>query len=126
MPPRTHWTPKERDTRSRLTRLLHQRSLLAGSLVTMARTCGKPKCRCRRGHKHVSLYLSIRLGQTRRMIYVPPKLEPMVRDAVEAHRQARQLTEEVSQACLQRFLQAKRQLAESRPATAAGQGTRRP
>ena len=125
MPPRTHWTPKERDCRSRLTRLLHQRMVLAGSLVTMARTCGKPKCRCRRGHKHVSLYLSIRLGKARKLIYVPTKLEPMVREAVEAHRQARQLSDEVSQACLQRFLEAKRQLAESRPATAAEQGTRR-
>jgi hypothetical protein len=125
MPPRTQWPPKERDTRSQLTCLLHQRSVLAGSLVTMARSCGKPKCRCRRGHKHVSLYLSIRLGQARRMIYVPRKLEPMVRDAVQAYRQARQLTREVSQACLQRFLQAKRELAESGRPTAAGQGTSR-
>jgi hypothetical protein len=125
MPPRTHWTPTERDIRSRLTCLLHERSVLAGSLVTMARTCGKPKCRCRRGHKHVSLYLSIRLGKTRKMIYVPPKLEPTVREAVQAYRQARRLTEEVSHACLQRFLQAKRQLAEARPATAAEQGTPR-
>ena len=126
MPPRTQWSHKERDARSRLARLAHQEMLLAGSLVTMARYCGKSRCRCRRGQKHVSLYLSIGHGKGRKMIYVPAELEPLVRQGVQAHLQARQLGEEVSQACLQRFLQAKAELAESRAARKGRQEPSRP
>jgi len=110
MAPRTQWTEPERHLRSQLARLAHQDQFLAGSLVTMARTCGKPKCKCRRGHKHVSLYLSIRTGKQRKMIYVPAPLEPLARAAVGAYQQAQQLTARVSQACLERFLAAKVQL----------------
>jgi hypothetical protein len=81
--------------------------LLAGSLVTMARTCGKPRCRCREGQKHLSLYLSIRVGKGRKMVYVPARLEQTVRAWVDAYQRARRLTDSISQDCLQRLLKAK-------------------
>jgi len=112
MTPRTQWTEPERYDRSQLAKLFHDQTLLAGSLVSMARTCGKPKCKCRHGHKHVSLYLAIRQGQQRKMIYVPPSLAPAVRAAVEAYQHAQRLTAQVSQACLGRFLADKAQLRE--------------
>jgi len=109
MTPRTQWTEPERYDRSQLAKLVHDQTLLAGSLVTMARTCGKAKCKCRQGHKHVSLYLSIRQDRQRKMIYVPPSLEPFVRDAVETYQRAQRLAGQISQACLERFLAAKAQ-----------------
>jgi hypothetical protein len=118
MPPRTQWTEPERHDRSQLAKLIHQDMLLAGSLVTMARTCGKANCKCQRGHKHVSLYLSIRVGQQRKLIYVPSSLEPVVRAAVQTYQQAQKLTARVSQACLRRFLAAKAQQKQS-PTTGA-------
>jgi len=116
MQPRSHLSPPERQARSRLAQLLHDEMILAGSLVTMARTCGNPRCQCARGHKHVSLYLSIRTPKGRKMIYVPAHLEATVRDWVSRAQEARRLLEEVSQACLRRLLAAK----ESSRASASG------
>jgi hypothetical protein len=101
---RGHISAIERQKRSRLAKLLHDRRFLCGSLVTMARTCGNPGCKCMRGQKHVSLYLSIKDGQKRRMIYVPPRWEQTIRAWVEVYQQIKQLTHDVSQQCLQRFL----------------------
>ena len=117
MSPRTQWTEPERHARSQLAKLVHDEALLVGSLVAMARTCGKPRCKCRRGDKHVSCYLSIRIAGQRKMVYVPPSLESLVRQAVQAHQQVQRLTEQVSQACLDRFLAAK---AEGQEESAAG------
>jgi hypothetical protein len=96
--------------RSRLTQLLHDEMILNGSLVTMARTCGNPRCKCAKGDKHVSLYLAIRTPKGRKMIYVPARLERIVRGWVDHAHEARQLLDQVSQACLQRFLDAKQDL----------------
>ena len=104
---RSHLPPHERQTRSRLAQLLHDEMILDGSVVSMARTCGKPRCKCTTGHKHVSLYLSIRTPEGRKMIYVPGPLEQTVRDWVAHAHEARRLMEELSQSCFQRLLQAK-------------------
>ena len=120
---RSHLSGKERDARSRLAQLLHDRMLLKGSLVTMSRTCGKPNCKCLRGEKHVSLYLSLRVGKARKMIYVPPALEETVRSWVETNRTAEALVERISRGCLDRFLKAKQE--ESQARSKGGKGARR-
>jgi len=73
----------------------------------MHRTCGKPGCHCARGEKHVSLYLAIRVGARRKMIYVPPDLEPRVRDWVQSSQEIDRLLEIVSQSCLEQLLRDK-------------------
>jgi len=75
----------------------------------MARTCGKAGCRCERGEKHVSLYLSTKVEGKRRMIYIPNELEEEVRQRVAAYREVEQLTEVVSAACVNRVLERKRE-----------------
>ena len=104
---RGHIAEKDRQNRSRLAKLVHQRRFLRGSLVTMARTCGNPRCKCARGKKHVSLYLSIRVANKRKMIYIPPKWEKTIRSWVGAYQEMKQLTDEISQASLDRFLREK-------------------
>lgn len=106
---RSHLSTKERDARSRLHQRLGNQPLLRGSLVEMARLCGKPGCCCRTGQKHVSLYLAIRLGSKRTMIYIPPALEPKARQAVENWKDIDQLLELVSQETLERLLKEKEQ-----------------
>jgi hypothetical protein len=73
----------------------------------MARSCGKKGCRCARGEKHVSLYLAARVGETRKMLYVPPELEERARSLVGNVRKVEELIEEMSQASLERFAQQK-------------------
>jgi hypothetical protein len=109
MPPRNSLSAHERASRSRLAQLLHAaRPLLRGSLVTMKRVCGKPTCKCARGEKHVSLYLSVRWQAKRKMIYVPPELEDRVRAAVEDGLRADRWLDEVSQAFLQELIRLKK------------------
>jgi len=98
---------RERGARSRLAQLLHQEPVLRGSLVRMARVCGKAGCRCTRGEKHVSLYLAIRGPDGRKMICVPHAWERTVRRWVAAWREADGLIDVVSRECLRHFLAGK-------------------
>ena len=55
--------------------------VIRGSLVVMSRVCGKPNCRCRKGPKHVSLYLSRSHKGRTSMMYIPRKNEAEVKEA---------------------------------------------
>jgi hypothetical protein len=107
MPARSQRTPKEREARSRAVKRVAEQPLLRGSLVNMARTCGKAGCRCQQGHKHVSLYLAIRRGQRRTMIYIPQALEETVRQWLQTGREIEELLDFISQQCLDQLLQQK-------------------
>ena len=106
---------KERQARSRLAQLLHQKPLLIGSLVSMPRVCGKPECKCTRGELHPGLYLALRVGGKRKMIHVPQLLEAQVRQWVETYQEVWELLEKVSEACYRRFFQEKQRARGKRP-----------
>jgi len=108
MSARNRFTPQERRARSRLAQVLHAQELIAGSVVAMARRCGKKGCHCEHGEKHVSLYLSVKLEGKRCMVYIPPELEEPVRRAVESYRESEALKQVVSEACVSRVLDNKR------------------
>jgi len=95
---------EERAIRSRLAKLVHEEVLVRGGLVRMSRRCGKPGCKCTRGEEHVSLYLSARVGRSRRMIYVPGAWEERVEVWVRRYREASELMEKLSERALERFL----------------------
>ncbi len=106
---RNRFSPAERSVRSRLAQLLHDHEVIRGSVVSMARQCGKAGCRCERGEKHVSLYLSVKIEGKRRMVYIPAHLEQEVRRRVDAYREVERLTQVVSEACVNRVLERKRE-----------------
>jgi hypothetical protein len=81
----------------------------------MARTCGKKTCKCAKGEKHVSLYVSLKVGRTRKMIYVPPALEETVRAWAGNYREAAALWEKMLQEYLERFLKDKKTQQRSSP-----------
>src|SRR6266545_5775613 len=93
--------------RSRLTSMLQSRPMLRAGLVTMARSCGKKACKCAKGEKHVSLYLSLKVGRSRKMVYVPPALEEKVRTWAGDYREAAALWEKMLEEYLERFLKEK-------------------
>lgn len=86
----------ERQRLSKLRQLLARPGLLRANLVRMARTCGKPGCRCARGQRHVSWYLSQSQGGKGRMLYVPDAWLGRVRQWTERYAQIRQLLYELS------------------------------
>ena len=106
---------KERQVRSRLAQLLHEKSLLIGSLVSMPRVCGKPGCKCAQGELHPGQYLSLRVGDRRKMIHVPQSLEAKVRQWVSTYQEVWGLMEKVSEVCYQRFFQEKQRAKGKRP-----------
>ena len=57
----------------RITEVVH------GSIVIVNRSCGKTNCRCQKGFKHSSLYISQRHKSKTRMIYIPKRSEAHVR-----------------------------------------------
>lgn len=56
--------------------------VVKGSLVWLKRVCGKAGCRCYRGKKHVSLYLSRSIKGKTTMTYIPHRYETAIEAAV--------------------------------------------
>jgi hypothetical protein len=74
-----------------------QGPVLAASLVTVRRTCGKPSCHCAQGHKHVGHYLTWKEHGKTRSAYVPQALLPQVQQWQLEYRRLKRLLAEVSQ-----------------------------
>jgi len=107
MKSRSQRPAEERHARSRAVQHIAENPLLRGSLVSMARTCGKRGCHCQRGEKHISLYLAVRFNNRRRMIYVPAAMEDTVRGWVQNAHEIDHLLDFICQQCLTQFLQQK-------------------
>ena len=95
--------PKERNARSRAAKLIHDSPFVMGSLVEMANTCGKPKCKCTRGEKHKSWCLAVRDQEKRKMLHIPHELEKEVFQWVNNYRELRKQMETISQANVERI-----------------------
>jgi len=93
---RSYMTPKQRQARSKLAKLVHEHSFVRGTLITMSRVCGNPNCRCARGEKHVSLYLSRSESGKPTLLFIPKKYERMVQGWIENYRSIKELLEVVS------------------------------
>ena len=94
---RTALSPHERALRSQLVQILSGQPFLRASLLERSRVCGKPYCRCAKGHKHRSLYLVVAAGGGRqRQLFVPKDWEERVRQWVENHHRLKELMNQVS------------------------------
>jgi hypothetical protein len=60
--------------------------VIRGSAVIMERVCGSESCRCMRGHKHRSLYVSQYHKGAPRMVYIPKANEKKVLKLVSNYR----------------------------------------
>lgn len=88
----------------------------------MQRVCGKQGCKCTRGELHRGLYLSMRVGEKRKMVHIPQALEATARRWVATYQEAWRLMEEVSQVCFERFLRGKEKVREARKAKTGERG----
>ncbi len=90
-----------RQLRDRRRRIVGQipdlQAVIAGSLQTQRRRCGKEGCRCARGELHGPyLYLSLRVGRRTQMLYIPAELAGQVRQAVTASAEVQAALAEIS------------------------------
>jgi hypothetical protein len=104
---RSHIPQKERHARSKLAKLLHNYPFVKGALVTSGRTCGKSGCKCSRGEKHLSTYLSVRHKGKRKTICVPKQLEDQIRNSVKTYKDIMELIDIVSDSCVDRLIKSK-------------------
>jgi len=111
---RGQFSHSERVARSRLAKLVHNEPFLCGSLVPLQRVCGKEGCKCAQGQLHPGLCVALRVGDKRKMIYVPQALESSVRRWVSTYQEAWGLMEKISRSCLQRFLKGKKEVRVAR------------
>ncbi len=99
-PPRYRLAPSSRGlTRRRdalLRRLRETAPFIDGSPVLIARTCGNSAhCRCSRGAKHVSTYLTYAVQGKTHTIYIPVDLEKDVRRWSATYKKMKQLIREI-------------------------------
>jgi len=70
--------------------------VMRGSIVMMDRYCGNATCRCQKGFKHRSLYVSQRHKGRTRMIYIPKRSEAHVRLYISNYRELKALMDKIS------------------------------
>ncbi|MBI1871373.1 MAG: hypothetical protein HYS07_09300 [Chlamydiae bacterium] len=70
--------------------------VIRGSLVIMKRVCGKKNCKCVKGYRHESLYISQGVKGKTRMIYVPRSSGKKVRQYVEHYHEIKKFLDESS------------------------------
>jgi hypothetical protein len=96
------------EQRSRAARIIDKKSIIAGSIVEMVHTCGKPGCRCASGEKHVSPYLAVRRKNKRTMISIPRDQEIEIRHAVSAYKELMELIDSLSTKTIDAFVAQKK------------------
>ena len=75
--------------------------ILRGSIVMVKRYCGKANCRCLKGHKHCSLYISQSNNGEARLIYIPQRSEKEVRRLIGNYQALKSAMEEISRINMQ-------------------------
>jgi hypothetical protein len=93
---RAQMTKRERESRSRLKPYIGSRGFVRGTLSVRERVCGKANCRCTRGEKHVSLFLTRSKDGTVEQLYIPREKEELARRWVENYRVIHGLLERIS------------------------------
>lgn len=95
---RSQMTRGERESRSRLKPYISYHELLRGTLSVRERMCGKPNCRCAKGRKHISLFLSRGKKGKVEQLYIPREKEELARGWVKNYRDVQELLEKISSA----------------------------
>ena len=81
---------------ARLKKLARAGPLLAGSLVQIAKHCGRPGCHCQTGEKHVGWYLTRSVAGKTQTTYVPQDMLKEVQGWIAEHRRIKELIAEIS------------------------------
>lgn len=96
---RAKMTGKERESRSKICLYANSRELLRGTLTVREHTCGKLNCKCARGEKHVSLYITRSKKGEIEQLYIPATKGKDVREWVRQYKVVQRLLEEISDRC---------------------------
>ena len=91
-----HPTLIRRMRNARVKKLAAERPVLGGSLVRIAKHCGRPGCHCQEGEKHVGWYLTRAVNGKTQTTYVPQELLEDVQGWTQEYRRLKKLIAEIS------------------------------
>ena len=74
--------------------------LVAASLVSFRRKCGRPGCHCQSGPGHLGHHLTYKIKGKTRSVYVPQDLLPEVQQWVREHQRIKPLMRHISNLAL--------------------------
>src|SRR5579864_4238635 len=79
-------------------RALTRGNLMRGSVSTVGRRCGNPRCVCKtEDRRHMGRYFSVNMDGRTRLAYVSAEQEPVVTNAVAAYRKLGELVDELTE-----------------------------
>ena len=93
---RAQMARQEREYRSRLRKCIGSEGILKGSLTLRKHTCGKSNCKCARGFKHKSLYLTGKSKSRVEQLYIPKDKEKLARQWARNYSTVQELLEKIS------------------------------
>ncbi len=105
---RAAMSPEERELRARANQILSGAGLVHGYLSVRQQKCGKPNCRCTRGHKHEVFVLVLREPGKNVQIPVPRQLAPEVQRWVDQEKALQELLGRISAFQVERLQELKR------------------
>ena len=88
---------KERATRSQLAKLIHYAPIMRATVTIRRVTCGKPRCHCAQGERHLAAYITSRTGGRTRQLFIPREREAEVRSWVGNYHRVCELLDELSE-----------------------------
>jgi hypothetical protein len=95
-----HPTNIRRMLESRVKQTAARKPVLAASLVSFERRCGKSGCHCASGEKHRGHQLTYKVRGKTRTVYVPVDFTEEVRLWIDEHHRLKRLLQEISQLTL--------------------------
>jgi hypothetical protein len=95
VPPHPTLVRRMRD--ARVAQLVARGPVLMGSLVRIAKHCGRAGCHCHMGEKHVGWYLTRPVNGKTQTTYVPQELVPEVQGWIAEQRRLKKLVAEISE-----------------------------
>ena len=100
-------TQEQRRLTSKLCKLISEGEFIRGNLTERMITCGNPNCKCAKGDKHKTLYLSVSISGKVRQIFIPRSLVKDVTSMVGRYKEIRDILESLCEIMLQDVLKRK-------------------
>jgi hypothetical protein len=95
-----HPTNIRRMLASRVKQMAARKPVLAASLVSVKRRCGKAGCHCASGEGHPAHQVTYKVRGKTHTVYVPVDFTEEVRAWIDEHRRLKRLLQEISQLAL--------------------------
>jgi hypothetical protein len=100
---RSGMSARERNARSKLTKIVHEFGFIRGTLRQIERYCGRVDCKCIKGQKHPMIYIAQMKNGKVKSIYVSQDKKKLSDEWIKNYKEAKGLLEIISEECITRL-----------------------